>query len=407
MNHFRTMLCALTLAAALLCSGCDNRTEPTSPAQEPTAQEQTTPEQTTPETPETEPTTEPGVAPTPETEPTVDPLACYAPVFDELCDAVYNGLRDEDEYPLLPTGVEEMLHWSDGEETAAMVGWMLTDLNGDGTQELLVVQDEDIVVGGYSIVNGAPVRFLNGWSRNMYFLLADGCFYNQGSGGAMYTMFGRYHLSEDGTQLVCEDCYFTDVKEGSEDELAFFHNTTGEWDTAASEPFEGTLDDFWASSEALADGHLVPELTPLSAYEYTGPLNQPLDCLVRADYWDEISWRLPESEAIADYFPEQTPTGADGELIVVFRAKREVQDLRLLSLSLQDVDAAGNPVFDVTELWCLPRLKAGAPLTVPMSFPGDMPTSGFSYVSDGVQRQFTLSQSGRDGALVVSEFGMN
>lgn len=332
-----------------------------------------------------------------------DWTAQYAPVLDAICDVVYNGFHDENEYPLVPSGIIELSNWSSGPDAAEEIGYCFADLNGDGAKELLVAEDGSLVIGGYAIVNGEPQQFLDGWSRNVYALLEDGRIFNQGSGGAAYTMFSVSHLSDDGTELVCEDCYFTDADEENDYQIILYHNTTGAWDPDVSERFEGTEDDFWNKAEELAGDPALPELTALSAYDYAGPLNQPLDCPVRVDYYDDVSWKLPEGEEIGSYFPELASTGDPYEVSVVFRAAGGVEEFKLLSLSLTDVDAAGNASFTVTELCRLPELKADVPLTVPMSFPGDMPTNGFSYRADGVERQFSVSQSGRDGAIVVSE----
>lgn len=400
----RIILCLTLAASMLLCAACADKTQtPAGETNTPAPQEQTQPE-----TPASEPTPDE----TPKDEPPAagqtDWTPQYASVLDVLCDAVYNGWNDENEYPMLPTGVIELATWDTGVEAAQEVGYCFTDLNGDGTAELLVFVDGDTLVGGYSLSDGKPVQFLDGWYRNIYYLLKEGRIYNQGSGGAAYAIFGTYRLSDDGTELVCEDYYFTDVEEGTVDQLVFYHNTTGEWDTEKSERFDGTEDEFWAKSDEMMNDMLTElELTLLSDYEYTGILNQPLDCKVRLDYEDDVAWWLSEVEEIGTYVPALQSTGDADEVSVVFRAAGSVEQFKLLSLSLKDVDASGNPVFEVSELCALPDLKALSPLSVPMKFPGDMPTSGFSYVEDGTERCFSVSQSGRDGALVVAEFNAN
>lgn len=378
-------------AVLLLCAGCGSRKEPAVD----------TPEQTQEQTVPTEP---PASEPTPVEPPAVeetDWTAMYAPVLDALCDVLYNGVNDGEEYPLLPTGISELAMWSNRAEALEDVDYAFADLNDDGTAELLVFEYGEILTGAYTLVRGELTQFLDGWYRNVYYLLEDGRIFNQGSGGAAYAIFGVYHLSDYGSELVCEDYYFTDVEEGTEDRLIFFHNTTGEWDTEASERFAGTEDEFWAKADELSANRWMPELTPLSAYEYTGPINQPLDCKVRLDYEEDVNWWTDEFDTIGDYFPELQPTGEPYEVSVVFSSEEGVKQFKLLSLVLTDVDAAGNPSFDVTELCVLPELKAGVPLSVPMTFPGDMPTVGFSYRENGAERQFTVSQSGRDGSLVV------
>lgn len=391
----RRWICWMLAAAMLLCAGCGSRKEPAVDTPEQTAPTET-PAETVPE-----PTAEPESAPEAANE--SKDLDRYAQVLDAACDVIYNGVSDGEEYPLVPSGVVQATFWSDGTETAEEIGFAFLDLNGDGENELLIGEPEDgIIYGGFSIVDGEPVSFLDGWYRSAFYLLDDGRFLYEGSGGAAYHMTAVYHLSEDGAELVCEDCWFTDVKEGTEDEIVFYHNTTGEWEKEVSELLDTDEETFWKQIGEQFEGRMAdPGMKPLSAYEFAGPFNQPLDCKVRLDYEEDVSWQLDNAKSIGDDFPELAPTGDEYEVSVVFRAREDVTDFKLLSLSLTDVDAAGNPVYEVTELCVLPELKAGVPLTVPMTFPGDMPTVGFSYRENGADRQFSVSQSGRDGALVV------
>lgn len=399
----KTMMCLTLAMAMLLCAACGKQTEPpvTEPPQEQT-QEQTTPPEPVELTPEPEDET-PDEEPEPEddeTEPEDDETDWteeYAPVLDALCDALYNGVRDIFDDPLVPNGVLDIVNGYTGADAVERVGYAFVDLNGDDEPELLVADGEDILIGGYSLVRGEPHRFLDGWYRSAYLPLEDGRIYYHGSGGAAYAIFGVYHLSEDGRELECEDYYFSDIAEGSDYDLVFYHNTTGEWDTEASERFAGTENEFWAKADELSEGCKMPELTPLSDYDYTGVLNQPLDCLVRADYLDEVEWQLGDHEDWRADLPSD-----EYSVTLVFRAREDVRDFKLLTLELKDVDESGKPDYRITELWRTEELKAGVPLTADVSFPGDIPTSGFSYIAHGVKRWFTLSQSGRDGALVVT-----
>ncbi len=81
------------------------------------------------------------------------------------------------------------------------MGYTLCDFGGDGVPELLIgtlpgdAEDAGLLYGGYTVKDGAIVAFLEGWARNRYQLLDDGCFYNAGSGGAMYSMFGAWRIA--------------------------------------------------------------------------------------------------------------------------------------------------------------------------------------------------------------------
>lgn len=392
----KSILSATLALAMLLCTACASRTQPaeTPPETQP-GTEQTT-EQPTGQTTETEP----------EAAPADDGLAPYAAVLNETCDVVINGWRDPDGYEQVCSGVMEASNGSDlDRDMLDVFGYALTDLTGDGEPELLIVSTDGLVLGGYAVADGEVVRFLDGWSRNRYQLLDDGRFYNEGSGGAAYSIFGVYHISADGTALECEDYYFTDLKQGDEDVIVPYHNTTGEWDPENSELFRGSERQFWARAEELSANAVTPDMIPLSNLldsRYTGPVNQPMDCKVRVDYEEDVGWKLEHVKAVEDEFPALAPAGAAGEVRLVFRCAEDVRDFKLLRLQLLAVDDMGNPTFKATELCALPTLSADEPLSATLGFPGDMPSYGFSYLENGEELQFSVGQSGRDGAIVVN-----
>lgn len=387
------LLTAAMLAA--LCAGCgakgmDAPTGPAVPDTPPAAQEQTT-------------------EPAP---PEIDYDAVYTPVLDETCEVLYNGYDDERGYRYVPAGLYELAMWLDRDELLGSVGYVIADLSGDGVPELLIgmlpdetaeVETKCVVFGGYTCSGGEPAAFLEGWARNSYQWLGGGRFYNFGSAGAVYSAFGAFRLSEDATELICEDFYFTHEKDESFQEIGLYHNTTGAWDREASEELDMTDEAFWQIMDAYESECLPLELTPFSDYAYTGAIDAPRGSgsEVRADYLEDVAAELTYYEDAALY--DGSLGGGDYETTVVFRSDAGVRTFRVLALALRDVDAAGRAVFDVSTVLELPALRAGIPLAVPMSFPGDIPNNGFSYVDEqGITRQFTLSMSGRDGSLVIA-----
>ena len=393
---------ALAALAVLLCAGCGKRT-PEPSAQPPAAAEpaQSAPEQKTPEPSASGPSAqEPSVEPEP-----FDALVAYAPVLDENCDLLLQGLRDCAEYANVSPGVWETAGWGEPETRLAQTGYALADLNEDGVPELLIGDIADganLLYGGYSFKDGAPVCFLEGWARNRYQWLGNGRFYNAGSSGAAYSAFGTFRLSADGTELLCEDFYFTDDKPDGGTGVVSFHNTSGAWDTAASEQTGLSDEAFWALSDEYEAQCLHVELMPFSTYPYV-----PADASkVRADYLEDVSDSLTGYVNAADLFGDVFPTDAAYETTVVFRAIEDVRNFRVLALTFLDVDEAGHASFEQSELFTLPELRADEALAVPMSFPGDIPSNGFSYEdADGTTRLFTLSMSGMDGSLVVAPLG--
>ena len=94
----------------------------------------------------------------------------------------------------------------------------------------------------YSFDDNKPVLLVDGWAGNRYNLLNDGTIYNEGSGGAAYTIFATYRMAEDGISLKVIDYYFSGYLNDSLEEYwlaegnwGWFHNTTGEQTVDESE----------------------------------------------------------------------------------------------------------------------------------------------------------------------------
>lgn len=86
--------------------------------------------------------------------------------------------------------VEDFMSYDQAKTEA---GFVLTDVNHDGIEDLLIVSSEDEVVGLFTMVNGRLREVIAGGYRNHCSLLNDGCFYIQGSSGyisASYSIWG-------------------------------------------------------------------------------------------------------------------------------------------------------------------------------------------------------------------------
>lgn len=86
-------------------------------------------------------------------------------------------------------------------------GYQLMDVDGDGQDELLLTAIGDdctsaVVCQMYRLVNGEAVEVLNGGERNWYELMGEGKIYNQGSGGAAYTIAAVYAMAPDSAELT-------------------------------------------------------------------------------------------------------------------------------------------------------------------------------------------------------------
>lgn len=112
---------------------------------------------------------------------------------------------------------------------------------------------------------------------------------------------------------------------------------------------------------------------------------------IRANYADD---RLLLS---GDYH-HYTGSTSEYAVSIAFRANEDLTDVALCSMALTET-------MEVTEqLFFLPRLEPGKPLVADLEFPGDMTTYAVFFTdSSGNFREYTVSISGRNGALVLTE----
>ena len=88
-------------------------------------------------------------------------------------------------------------------------GWLLRDLDGDGTSELLLGADwgdgHTVIFNIYRLDGAKAVRVVDGWNRSQYFLCSDGTLAHEWSGGADH--WGRTYLRYGETLLPIESVF--------------------------------------------------------------------------------------------------------------------------------------------------------------------------------------------------------
>ena len=135
-----------------------------------------------------------------------------------------------------------------GYEPADIIGYSVQDLNGDGVPELAIGPTKEY--GAYlsalfTLTDGKP-QMVFGELGDSFAYLQDGSFFYNGYISASENGKGIYHLTDDGTALVCEEFYFVRVLDGDESDVTVYYNTTGSWDTEDSRETDMTLEEFWA-----------------------------------------------------------------------------------------------------------------------------------------------------------------
>lgn len=125
----------------------------------------------------------------------------YDRLIAQYADVLTNGTGVED---LLAQGMSELMADCYGDTPKANIGYLVSDLDGDGTPELAVAATEEITDDFYGYLvfdlytldgNGAPVQIFSSRARNRYYYIGDGCFARVGSDSASATEAETVKLS--------------------------------------------------------------------------------------------------------------------------------------------------------------------------------------------------------------------
>ncbi|MCI5486232.1 MAG: hypothetical protein MR426_14470 [Clostridiales bacterium] len=320
--------------------------------------------------------------------------AVYAPVLASIADLL--SCENPVEHVSAPgeTGIYEFRMGTTPEDALRKVGYTLQDLNSDSIPELIIAQVDSQegtlshgkqILAVYSCIQSSPHLLLEGWARNRFYLLSDGSFLNQGSGGAAYSCLGLFRLDTAGTELSCLDFFFTWEED---DQIVTYHNTDGTWEV----PHEGNEQvelDFWRMNEILESDIQTIELTTFALYEME---EHPSLLLVQWNPYEELEDCVILS---SEEYSAQ---------IILYACQGTVSDLQLLSLEFEDVDQEGNVRFRQSVLKTIPSLEPGDPLAIQLVFGCAIPNFGVRYTDDtGMTRTFSIMQSGMDGSLLMTE----
>ena len=88
------------------------------------------------------------------------------------------------------------------------IGYTFVDLNGDGTEELLVslIDKKDklnnYIIAAYAYTGDGIKRLIEGWSRNTYHLIDKNYLLNEASGGADDAEVSKLHMRDLGFEYI-------------------------------------------------------------------------------------------------------------------------------------------------------------------------------------------------------------
>ena len=193
------------------------------------------------------------------------PYAAYNLLIAQAREALTTHQRPEGQ----ETDPFSFLFYMPDSQTYQTLGWLLRDIDGDGTEELIFGENDNsgwngIVFDIYTLSGDEAVHLVSGWERSRYYLCENGAIAHEGSGGAFESSWewfsyenGELHLTEalrriTGADNVRRNYYIT----GVEDLGVFDEGWEEEWTQLTEAQAEAVLAKYV---------YLEPQFTPFTA----------------------------------------------------------------------------------------------------------------------------------------------
>lgn len=215
------------------------------------------PETTVPETTAAQDTTAPasGSVEAPSEAPVVTARPLYSEILDSYFDALLQGLEPTDYMDrglnYLPGIVKDLNE----------VGYVMDDLDGDGTSELMIGSVSDgLIYAMYTVKDGVETQIIDAGERNTFQLTSDGLFLNRGSNGAASYGYNLYSFANG--QLTFQDGIVFDA--GRDEQNPWFYTKSEAWDQDKLEPLETAAAE--TMEQDLIDSVVSVSFIPFSQY---------------------------------------------------------------------------------------------------------------------------------------------
>ncbi len=225
--------------------------------------------------------------------------AVYEPVISEIVEVLLDGYVDGREYKYVPKCFFEIAEARDYAYLPPEIGFVITDINGDGVKELII--GEDYPYDDVRLQTSIYCIFTKREDKAFAVLGdGDGCDIRYkwlGNGKLLYMeqiseteeAFGDFRLSEDGTLIEWDDFYFSYSEDNGE--TGFYHNNSGKCNIRKSEEIEMTRDEFFAMRDNYESQCKMLRLIPIQNYKYGSIYNRGDE--VEVDDVDSIIKELP------------------------------------------------------------------------------------------------------------------
>jgi len=327
----------------------------------------------------------------------------YQSILDDTYKTITGGM-DAYDYKDGNAGIGEVVMSDDG-SAPNTIGYTFVDSNMDGEVELIIASINEqkdgkhygeMIYSAYTYKE-EPVLILEGWSRNRCHLLNDGTYYVEGSGGAMYSIFENKQLEKNGTKFIYNDYCFTYEKDETFEEIGFYRNTTGEWDKGVSE--EISEEEYTESFNEYSSKILTLEMKPFAMYAYSKSAEEKDSQEITMN----IEWAT-DVQLSDNTLPAFEADTSEPQVAVAISPNADVRNFKVLSLSYEDVDSEGNPVFMAAELHQQEVLSGSMKFVIKFAMFGTIPSYGISYEdASGNTYYYGLTESGMDGSPLLTE----
>lgn len=188
-----------------------------------------------------------------------EPFDCKT-AYDNTLDDLYKLISSPASEEMIYDGMYGVYEAAQalGDAAADTIGYVYSDMDEDGKEELLIGNFEG--TGSPDVKNEIYAAFTHDGdtleplfekqARNTYALTDTGTFYFHGSDGEKYHIVAEYELTEEG--MICKNFYFTYPINGDGNNMGYYHNTTGIWNSEGSEKIDMTFEELEAIRKDLA-----------------------------------------------------------------------------------------------------------------------------------------------------------
>lgn len=276
-------------------------------------------------------------------------------------------------------------------------GLELEDYYEDGyrTQATLYQSGGLITSGSYSAASGGSHVFTVSDEGKKEMIIEACYYYGLSAEEITYPLSGEFMNLMDSYYDIATttNMYVRDYVRDGKVKMSVSYLSNDEQIRSREEEFIGELETLGA---VIISDDEMDELWDFSEYQGDFIIWNDLEalrCSLKLDYADGYEGAC--EKFVAD----------EGEyaIDVLIAADKPVTDVKILSLSLNEMDNNMTYSFHAEELYSLDELTPEKPLVVKMVFTGAIPSRGIYYVDDGVEKVYAINVSGMDDSLIFEK----